>query len=141
MWKERYKIGVSEIDQQHKELFKRTQKFITTVRNDQALEEKINEIEKTLDFMGQYVNIHFDAEEKLHEKINYPEQQEHKQIHSDFKNYIEDFKAEFQKDKENEELIMEFSGRLMTWLINHVANKDQKIGDFLSESAKKEDLT
>lgn len=140
MWKERYKIGVPKIDQQHRELFKRAEKFITTVRNDKDLEEKITEIEKTLNFMGEYVNVHFDDEEILQQEIDYPAHEKHKQLHSDFKDYITEFKSEFEQDKRNEELIMEFSGRLMTWLINHVANEDQQISEYLNQDNSEEDL-
>ena len=59
IWKDEYKIGVELVDSQHEELFKRLGDFIVTVRSDQDKEEKRKEIEKTLDFMGEYVVTHF----------------------------------------------------------------------------------
>ncbi len=138
MWKERYKIGIPKIDQQHKELFKRSNKLITIVRNDTSLENKVNEIEKLLIFMEEYVNIHFSDEEQLQKQINYPKYKAHKKTHSNFKNYIKNVIQRFKNDNRDKTLIMEFSGRLMTWLINHVANEDQKISNFLAENNKEE---
>ena len=66
IWKDDYEIGVELVDKQHKELFKRLGDFIQTVRSDEEKEKKKEEVEKTLNFMGEYVTTHFDAEEALH---------------------------------------------------------------------------
>ena len=42
MWKERYRIGVELIDEQHKELFHRLSKFIGIVQNDEEWEQKLD---------------------------------------------------------------------------------------------------
>ncbi|MCK8818034.1 bacteriohemerythrin [Natroniella sulfidigena] len=131
LWKEQYKIGIDQVDQQHKELFNRLNSFLTIVRNDEPIENKIEEIEKTLDFMGEYVVVHFDSEEKVQQEYNYPDYEEHKEVHERFKAEILKFKEEFEADKCNEDLIMEFSGKLLTWLINHVADEDQRIADYV----------
>ncbi|MFP4021076.1 MAG: hypothetical protein ACLFUK_05670 [Halanaerobium sp.] len=55
IWKDEYKIGVELVDQQHKELFKRLGNFIQKVRSDKEESEKKEEVEKTLNFMGEYV--------------------------------------------------------------------------------------
>jgi len=34
MWKDKYKIGVEAIDQQHEELFRRVSNFNQTIRNE-----------------------------------------------------------------------------------------------------------
>ncbi|WP_408956437.1 bacteriohemerythrin [Natroniella sp. ANB-PHB2] len=133
LWKEKYKIGIEKIDQQHQELFNRLNSFLDVVRNDEELENKIEELEETLDFMGQYVVVHFDSEEKIQQEYNYPYYEEHKDVHDRFKKEIIKFKEEFEADKYNEDLIMEFSGKLLTWLINHVADEDQKIADYVQE--------
>ncbi len=36
----------------------------------------------------------------------------------------------FEKEGYEKDLALEFSGKLMAWLINHVANTDQKISDY-----------
>ncbi len=132
IWKEKYCIGVESVDKQHEELFKRFNSFLQLVRSDKKMEDKINEIEKTLNFMGEYVVTHFDSEEAVQQKYNYPEYERHHQIHEDFKNDIAEFASKFEKDKYNEDLIMEFSGRLLTWLINHVTGEDQKISKHIN---------
>ena len=132
IWRDDYKIGVELVDKQHKELFKRLGNFIKTVRSDREKDVKKEEVEKTLEFMGEYVVTHFDSEEALQKKYNYPDYEEHHEIHENFKQEVFEFQKEYKNNDYNEDFVMEFSGRLLTWLINHVASTDQKIGDYIN---------
>ena len=135
IWKDSYKIGIETVDKQHRELFERLNSFLKIVRNEENIENKIEKIEQTLDFMGKYVVVHFDSEEEVQKKYNYPDYEEHHKIHEEFKQEIKDFKEQFQDNKTDEELIMEFSGRLLTWLINHVTGEDQNIAQYVKSGA------
>jgi len=132
IWKDEYKIGVELVDSQHEELFRRLGDFIVTVRSEQDKEEKRKAIEKTLDFMGEYVVTHFNAEEALQKKYNYPDYENHHKIHEDFKAEIAEFKEKYKENNYDEDFVLEFSGRLLTWLINHVASTDQDIGKHIN---------
>lgn len=132
IWKDEYKIGVELVDSQHEELFNRLGDFIVTVRSDQEKEEKRKEIEETLNFMGEYVVTHFNAEEALQQKHNYPDYENHHKIHEDFKAEIAEFKEQYKENDYDEDFVLEFSGRLLTWLINHVASTDQDIGEHIN---------
>jgi hemerythrin len=138
IWKDEYKIGVELVDKQHQELFKRLGDFIQTVRSDKEKAEKKVEVEKTLNFMGEYVVTHFDAEEALQKKYNYPDFENHHQIHEDFKAEVAEFQQKYQESEYDEDFVMEFSGRLLTWLINHVATTDQDIGEHINSVDEKE---
>lgn len=131
IWRESLKIGVAEVDQQHEELFMRLNEFLKVVRGADDREVRADKIAETLAFMGEYVIDHFNSEEVLQRKCNYPEYAEHKQIHDKFKAEIAWFQDEFNKDRYNDDLIQEFSGRLLTWLISHVSHDDQKIAEYV----------
>lgn len=131
MWKEKYKVGVTLIDQQHEELFKRVSEFIQTVQSKDDWEAKIEKVKETMVFMQEYVVIHFDEEEVYQEQINYPDIQKHKEAHAKFKEAIDNYVKLFNQEGFSEELVQEFSGKLMTWLIIHVAIMDQKIGEYV----------
>ncbi|MFA5576961.1 MAG: hemerythrin family protein [Tissierellaceae bacterium] len=133
MWKERYRVGVDLIDEQHIELFKRLSHFIQIVQNDIAWEDKMAEVQETLDFMADYVVYHFDDEEKLQAEINYPDIEIHKEAHRVFKEGINSYVEIFEQGEFTEEKIKEFSAKLMTWLIMHVGKMDQKIGQYVRE--------
>lgn len=130
MWKEKYKVGVPLIDQQHEELFNRVHAFLQEIQRKSPWEEKINKVKETLDFMQEYVIEHFDAEEKLQEEIGYPDIEQHKETHKQFKAAIQQYVDRFEQEGFTEQLLQEFGGKLMTWLILHVAGTDQKIGEY-----------
>lgn len=131
MWKEKYKIGVPLIDQQHEELFKRVFAFIQTFREQGNWEIKQKRVIETLDFMQDYVVVHFHDEEKYQEEINYPDIVAHKEEHYNFKKKVNEYVTKLNADNFSESLVQEFGGKLMTWLIMHVAGSDQKIGSYV----------
>ncbi|WP_423229824.1 bacteriohemerythrin [Clostridium aceticum] len=138
MWKEKYKIGVPIVDQQHEELFKRVSDFIHTVQKKGVWEEKIDKVKETMVFMQEYVVVHFDDEEMYQEKIQYPDLDEHKQKHIQFKEAVGNYVKRFNEEGYSEELVQEFSGKLVAWLIMHVAAMDQKIGEYVDTQERGE---
>lgn len=132
MWKEKYRIGVKEIDDQHQELFRRVSEFIQAVQGEGRWEEKQDKVKETMDFMQEYVVTHFDDEEEYQRKIGYPGFAEHKKAHQKFKEEVGKYVKKLEVEGYSEELVQEFGGKLMTWLIHHVAGTDQKIGEYVS---------
>jgi hemerythrin len=130
MWKEKHKIGVELIDGQHKELFRRVLDFIKTVQAEGPWESKLSKVKETLEFMKEYVITHFNDEEVYQKEIGYPEYEKHRQIHAKFKGEVQKYAERFRQEGYGEEIVQEFGGKLMAWLINHVAGEDQKIGDY-----------
>lgn len=137
MWKEKYKIGVPLIDQQHEELFNRVSDFIQTVRQEGAWEAKLEKIKATMAFMQEYVVVHFDEEEVYQAQINYPDLENHKQAHAKFKEAVNSYVNRLDQEGYSEELMQEFGGKLMAWLIMHVAATDQKIGEYVEAQGGK----
>ncbi|CAK7086514.1 MULTISPECIES: bacteriohemerythrin [Tissierella] len=133
MWKDKYKVGVELIDEQHKELFKRLSEFIQIVQSKSDWNERLDKVKETMEFMQEYVIFHFDDEEAYQEKINYPDIEIHKEAHRKFKEVINDYVKIFEQGGFTEEKIQEFSAKLMTWLIMHVGKMDQKIGEYANE--------
>lgn len=131
MWKEKYKVGVNLIDTQHEELFNRVWEFIQAVQSKNSWESKLDKVKETMAFMEEYVVIHFNAEEAYQAKINYPDMENHKKIHRDFKQMINDYVTILERDGYPEKIVQELGGKLMAWLIMHVAQTDQKIGDYV----------
>lgn len=134
MWKERYEIGVERIDEQHRELFQRVEEFLKATNDPKKnWDEKVEKVKETMNFMGEYVNYHFDDEEKLQEELGYPNLAEHKEAHRKFKKGIKEYIEKLEADDYSEDLVQEFGGKIMTWLIMHVGDVDQKLGDYISK--------
>ncbi len=130
LWKDNYELGVPLIDAQHKELFKRVGSFLQVLRSGGSWDEKIPKINETLEFMKRYVVEHFQAEEEYQRSINYPGYKFHKQIHDDMVNYVQEVSKQYEQSQNDEQLMQQFGGRLLAWLINHVAAEDQRIAEY-----------
>lgn len=137
MWKDKYKIGVDLIDEQHQELFQRVSDFLQSVQSDGNWDEKLKTVKETMDFMQNYVVEHFADEEVYQQEINYPEYREHKAIHDRFKTMVNSYGERFELEGYTQDLLQEFGGKLMTWLIMHVAATDQKLGAYVREQGGK----
>lgn len=131
MWKDKYKIGIDEIDKQHEELFGRVSDFNQAIRSDEDWETRVNKVKETMAFMKDYIITHFNEEEAYQEEINYPYLEEHRDAHIKFKESVNNYVKIFEEEGFTEEKIQEFGGKLMTWLIMHVGNMDQKIGEYV----------
>ena len=130
LWKDRYNLGVSQIDQQHKELFSRVSNFVETLRSNDSWDKRVEKVNETLSFMKDYVITHFHDEEEYQRSIDYPGYEFHKQLHDDMVNYVGEVSKRYEQSNNNEQLMQEFGGRLLAWLINHVAAEDQRIADY-----------
>ena len=130
IWKEKYKVGVELIDQQHEELFKRVTEFVETLRSPVEWNEKVDQVNRTLEFMKNYVVTHFRDEEAYQKKIGYEELENHTKIHNDMVQYVSDVAEEYAVKGFDEQLMQQFAGKLLAWLINHVTVEDQKIADY-----------
>ena len=131
IWKEKYKVGVPQIDAQHEELFSRVTAFVETLRSDTGWEEKVKKVNETLDFMKDYVVTHLRDEEDYQEEVGYPRLPEHKKIHDDMVVYVGEIAEKYEKEGYREIVMQQFAGKLVTWLVNHVVVEDQKIADYV----------
>jgi hemerythrin len=131
LWKDKYELGVPQIDAQHKELFRRVESFLQALRSGDSWDEKIPKINETLEFMKKYVVEHFHDEEEYQKSVNFPGYDAHKQLHIGMVNYVQEVAKQYEQSNNNEDLMQQFGGRLLSWLINHVAAEDQLIADYV----------
>lgn len=130
LWKEKYMLGVPLIDEQHQELFRRVTDFVEIVRKPVPWEQKTEQVNQTLDFMKDYVVTHFRDEENLQRELGYPELPSHRKLHQEMVAYVLVVSRQYEENGYQEQLMQQFAGRLLAWLINHVASEDQKIANF-----------
>ena len=67
-WTDRLATGISTIDSQHKELFKRINNLVTAIRERRCK----SEIDDTIKFLDDYARVHFSEEEKHMRETEYP---------------------------------------------------------------------
>ena len=132
-WKDKYKLGVALIDKEHEELFRRVEAFMKTLRSNESWGDKVHEVNETLEFMKVYVVEHFSHEEAYQKKIGYPGLEDHKKKHDEMVEYVVGVSDQYEKSGFDQQLMQQFGGRLLAWLVNHVAVEDQRIASYAIE--------
>jgi hemerythrin len=113
-WRDGFKIGVAQVDQEHRHLF-------TLVR---AL--NLASVEQTVDELLDYVVTHFSHEQELMEKCAYPAFEQHLKLHEEFAAQAADFLGsgiEWSEDR-----VQELRRFLNKWLIGHIMTHDLRFG-------------
>ncbi len=121
--------GNATIDEQHKELFGRIERFGTLCETGGAKIEAIN----MLDYLSQYTDFHFSAEEELQRAANYPAFKEHVAKHNSFKQALKELE-EFLEDIEGptDEFVAAVQKNVVDWFINHVQTFDRSVAEYLN---------
>ncbi len=132
-WDNSLSIGVELIDEQHKMLIERLSDLSKAIETSQGE----GSIAKLLDFMIDYTDFHFSAEEKHMAEQNYPGLEHQKQQHAEFKDYLKKFVEEFEEEGPTKALSTSINVFLLNWLIKHIKGVDLKFGEFLNEKGLK----
>lgn len=123
-WSEQYRTGISVMDADHRKLIVIINRFSEALSVNSSKVETIKIYESLLN----YTVTHFEHEESLMKKYNYPDSENHFQIHKDLVGEV----LELKKDKKYifPENIIDF---LNSWLIDHILETDKKLGEFLNK--------
>lgn len=131
-WDDKYLIGVKDIDEQHKKIVKVICAFKNSFSDSSV--DNVNEMGKIIVFLVKYANYHFQAEEALMERIDYPDLEHHKQVHSELTDELKEVLMKL-KTKQSYTPI-EFYYFLMKWLTDHIEEDDNKIGEYYKDYRK-----
>jgi hemerythrin len=123
--KEEYKIGVENIDKQHKKLFELADKAYMLLKDDFSV-DKYDKIVNLLSELKEYTIFHFKSEEEYMESINYKRLFTQKIEHDNFIKALEniDYNA---LDSEQDESLVKILNFLNDWLVEHILKTDKLI--------------
>jgi hemerythrin-like metal-binding protein len=127
IWEEKFSVGISLIDEQHKQFVWTMGKLSKAIEKMETKEALIG----ILNDLDQYVVYHFDTEEKYFKEFGYSEAEEHIKSHQEFIEKLSGIKENFLRDELR--LSLELVVLLSDWLVNHVAGMDRKYIDCFNE--------
>ena len=121
-WKEIYKVGYDQIDQEHKQLFDIAQEAFNIVDSS----TRADKIKSVIADLYDYMKTHFNHEEEFMETIKYPKLEEHKKLHEQIIINLNSFIQ--QLSTLNLELFEKELARLIDiLLVQHIIQEDRKI--------------
>lgn len=120
--------GNETIDTQHKELIDRIRSFVSSCEDGKG---KVKAIQM-LDYLADYTEFHFNAEEKLQADVNYPALKEHQAKHEEFKGNLRDL-YEFLEEAEGptDEFVKQVEINVVNWLFNHIKSFDRSVAEYI----------
>lgn len=131
VWNDRYSVGVTELDSQHKQLIKILNELFEAMTSGKTKEV----LGKVLNELITYTKTHFSSEERYLQSYGYPSLTEHKKEHEAFVAKVSAFQKDFSAGKLS--LSVEMSSFLKNWLVQHISGVDKKYGSFLNSKGLK----
>jgi hemerythrin len=128
-WDPKLAVGVSLIDGQHQELFRRVNSLLAAMESNRGKEE----VGKLLDFLKLYTVEHFGAEARLMAQYRYPQAVSHLAQHQDFVKTLLELHAEFLKTGPTGTLTVKLNRTVCGWWRQHVGSSDKQLGQFLQQ--------
>ena len=118
-WNDGLNLGVKIVDDEHKELLRIINNLSDAINNDKT-KDTIHDIFSALE---KYALVHFENEEALLKKCNYPFLQEHHNKHNEFTLKVPELKAKLftSGDEATAKEVVNF---LIDWLFNHIIEED-----------------
>lgn len=126
-WGEHLATGIGEIDVQHRELFRRLNGFLDACDAGKGKLELVG----MLQFLDDYVVVHFRDEERLQELHGYHERARHREYHRGFVLRFMELKRRFLLEGPTPSLVQEINRAVVGWLLDHIAEKDRLFGAFV----------
>lgn len=121
--------GNKEIDEQHREWIDRINKLTQSCEKGSGKLEAI----KMLDYMADYSEIHFNAEEKLQEEAGYPGIEEHKKKHAEFKQAVKELHEMLEEEEgPSEEFVKAINKNVVDWVYNHIKGFDCSVATYIN---------
>jgi methyl-accepting chemotaxis protein len=132
-WSDLMSVGISEMDDEHKELFKRINnllKGLLGIGGDHDIAALVGSI-------NEYIEYHFRDEEKMMKSYNYPELKDHMELHAIYENDFSLIEKKLREGKFDANLLIEIQDKIINWLLDHIASVDKKYGKFIADLKKK----
>lgn len=128
-WTDELSVGVVEIDNQHKELISRVSGLLSAMSKGKGK----SEVAETLDFLADYVVVHFNTEGRIMKEREYPGLDHHRRQHAVFSEKVSELRERLNRDGPSSLLAIRSQRLLADWLTNHISVTDSALGAFLTE--------
>jgi hemerythrin len=130
VWNEELATGNEEIDNQHKELFRRFNNLQSACKQGKGLDELSN----LFTFLDEYVRSHFALEELLQIVNDYPGYLKHKEEHDGFTRNLRKLEDQLNTKGTTSTLLNQTNMAIANWLTRHFTWTDKDLAHFLHKT-------
>ncbi len=124
-WKTSNSIGLTEVDDQHQELFDIARELRDAIKEGNSAEI----VSATVVKLSEYTKYHFSLEEQLMLEDNYPDYEFHKERHQKLIDKLNELQENLNpEDFRSSLLVLEL---LINWIQNHILDDDKNYASFV----------
>lgn len=121
-WKDSYKIGDPEVDQQHQYLFELTNEFIAA--------DSLSAMRSLMILLYKHTREHFEAEEQLMRSVSFPGLALHQEHHNQLLSRLSELSMDVGKGFMNKPAIV---GLMTDWATKHIPLEDAQVVAFMKQ--------
>lgn len=125
-WNDSYSVKVAKCDQQHMRLFDIINQLADAMRMGNG-QDVVNQV--VTDLLD-YTNTHFQDEEALLQKANYPQLEAHQEMHRIFVKKVQSLQSQAQMGKRVN--AAQLLSLMRDWLVNHIQKADKRYSAHLN---------
>lgn len=130
-WDPQLETGVTEIDEQHRLLFRKADAVLEAVAAGQGAME----VKRTLQFLADYAALHFETEERYMRAAGFPDADTHAEIHQRINRRLMEVAAEFHARGASPALVADVEALVRGWLTMHIAEKDRAVAEWIRQAS------
>jgi hemerythrin len=126
-WTDDLELGIEEIDEQHRELFRRGERLYHAMCHGQPAGADL-----TLASFRDFVLSHFEFEERLMQRVAFPSLTPHREAHRDFADRLHRVTGEYRRHGPTSEVAEKLHRWLEAWLREHIGSEDRALGRWVA---------
>jgi hemerythrin len=129
-WSEKLSVGITTIDNQHRELFKRINNLVVAIKQHRCRDE----VDNTIKFLEDYARVHFSDEERHMKEARYAGYAEQHEDHGRYLAALAELKEQASLPRvpgSSYDLSATTNQVVVDWIVDHILKMDMKFGDFL----------
>jgi hemerythrin len=134
-WTEKLATGITTIDSQHRELFRRINNLVTAIKQHRCK----SEIDGTIKFLEDYARVHFAEEEKHMRDTNYGGLEEQREDHKKYLAALAELKEQASLPRvhgSSYDLSATTNQVVVDWIVDHIMKLDMEFGEHLKKQGK-----
>ena len=122
--------GNDMIDEQHEQLFGHINNLLRACGEGKGRVE----LGRVVQFLIDYTEEHFSAEERLQDKYKYPDRENHKRYHEVFEHALREMADELEREGATVTLVGKINKSVGDWLVNHVKKQDVRVAAHIAQN-------
>ena len=122
--------GNDMIDEQQEQLFGHINNLLRACGEGKGRVE----LGRVVQFLIDYTEEHFSAEERLQDKYKYPDRENHKRYHEVFEHALREMADELEREGATVTLVGKINKSVGDWLVNHVKKQDVRVAAHIAQN-------